>query len=247
MEPNSGWVEGAAMNDRYHRAARDGYLDVLKEATRKELNAPDEDGMTPTLWAAYHGNLEALRLIVGRGWVRRPGTGFSCSIHVISKFFPPVTQLIQIWTVFNYYSIILIWFSLFPSVRVDLKSVDSFRNFFRRRLWMWNFNHDKQNRKLLKRRISKYLLKILLTWAWIYKHTPSHPFTNHMVQLMEVYTFKQPDYRERSQQQDFIKHPDTCIWSRITLCLISQMWLRLIRYIAAQSRCRSSFNLTQLQ
>ncbi|KAF7659900.1 hypothetical protein LDENG_00291590 [Lucifuga dentata] len=55
------------MDDRYHRAARDGYLDVLKEATRKELNAPDEDGMTPTLWAAYHGNLEALRLIVGRG------------------------------------------------------------------------------------------------------------------------------------------------------------------------------------
>ncbi|XP_028842768.1 Usher syndrome type-1G protein isoform X2 [Denticeps clupeoides] len=55
------------MNDRYHKAARDGYLDLLKEATRKELNAPDEDGMTPTLWAAYHGNLEALRLIVGRG------------------------------------------------------------------------------------------------------------------------------------------------------------------------------------
>lgn len=63
------------MNDRYHRAARDGYLDVLKEATRKELNAPDEDGMTPTLWAAYHGNLEALRLIVGRGWVQSPGPG----------------------------------------------------------------------------------------------------------------------------------------------------------------------------
>ncbi|CAL1588249.1 unnamed protein product [Knipowitschia caucasica] len=55
------------MNDRYHKAARDGYLDLLKEATRKELNAPDEDGMTPTLWAAYHGNLEALRLIVARG------------------------------------------------------------------------------------------------------------------------------------------------------------------------------------
>uniref|UniRef100_G3TV82 USH1 protein network component sans n=1 Tax=Loxodonta africana TaxID=9785 RepID=G3TV82_LOXAF len=55
------------MNDQYHRAARDGYLELLKEATRKELNAPDEDGMTPTLWAAYHGNLEALRLIVSRG------------------------------------------------------------------------------------------------------------------------------------------------------------------------------------
>lgn len=59
------------MNDRYHKAARDGYLDLLKEATRKDLNAPDEDGMTPTLWAAYHGNLEALRLIVGRGWVKK--------------------------------------------------------------------------------------------------------------------------------------------------------------------------------
>ncbi|MGH0145449.1 UNVERIFIED_CONTAM: hypothetical protein FKN15_059881 [Acipenser sinensis] len=55
------------MNDRFHRASRDGYLDLLKEATRKELNAPDEDGMTPTLWAVYHGNLEALRLIVARG------------------------------------------------------------------------------------------------------------------------------------------------------------------------------------
>ncbi|XP_010629053.1 Usher syndrome type-1G protein [Fukomys damarensis] len=55
------------MNDQYHRAARDGYLELLKEATRKELNAPDEDGMTPTLWAAYHGNLESLRLIVSRG------------------------------------------------------------------------------------------------------------------------------------------------------------------------------------
>lgn len=55
------------MNDRYHRAARDGRLDLLKEATRKDLNAPDEDGMTATLWAAYHGNVEALRLIVSRG------------------------------------------------------------------------------------------------------------------------------------------------------------------------------------
>ncbi|CAM4422966.1 hypothetical protein PO909_002354 [Leuciscus waleckii] len=55
------------MNDKYHKAARDGYLDLLKEATRKDLNAPDEDGMTPTLWAAYHGNLDALRMIVARG------------------------------------------------------------------------------------------------------------------------------------------------------------------------------------
>ncbi|KAL7850491.1 hypothetical protein SRHO_G00198400 [Serrasalmus rhombeus] len=52
---------------RYHKAAIDGYLDLLKEATKKDLNTPDEDGMTPTLWAAYHGRLEALQLICSRG------------------------------------------------------------------------------------------------------------------------------------------------------------------------------------
>ncbi|XP_066498569.1 ankyrin repeat and SAM domain-containing protein 4B [Hoplias malabaricus] len=52
---------------RYHKAAIDGYLDLLKEATTKDLNTPDEDGMTPTLWAAYHGRLEALQLICSRG------------------------------------------------------------------------------------------------------------------------------------------------------------------------------------
>lgn len=55
------------MSDRFHRAARDGYLHVLKEATRRDCNQPDEDGLTPTSWAAYEGNIDALRLIVGRG------------------------------------------------------------------------------------------------------------------------------------------------------------------------------------
>ncbi|CAL1294846.1 unnamed protein product [Larinioides sclopetarius] len=53
--------------DRFHRAARDGHLDLLQEANRKELNSRDEDGMTPAMWAAYYGHLDALRLIVGRG------------------------------------------------------------------------------------------------------------------------------------------------------------------------------------
>ncbi|XP_062915491.1 ankyrin repeat and SAM domain-containing protein 4B-like [Mobula hypostoma] len=55
------------MSGRYHKAARDGYLAPLKEATRKDLNSSDEDGMTPTLWAAYHGHLEALQVICSRG------------------------------------------------------------------------------------------------------------------------------------------------------------------------------------
>ncbi|KAG8188284.1 hypothetical protein JTE90_012117 [Oedothorax gibbosus] len=53
--------------DRFHKAARDGYLDLLQDANRKELNSRDEDGMTPAMWASYYGHLDALRLIVGRG------------------------------------------------------------------------------------------------------------------------------------------------------------------------------------
>ncbi|XP_008530479.1 ankyrin repeat and SAM domain-containing protein 4B [Equus przewalskii] len=55
------------MSTRYHQAASDSYLELLKEATKRDLNLCDEDGMTPTLLAAYHGNLEALEIICSRG------------------------------------------------------------------------------------------------------------------------------------------------------------------------------------
>ncbi|NXY06916.1 ANS4B protein, partial [Pteruthius melanotis] len=55
------------MSSRYHKAAADGNVGLLKEATRKDLNTSDEDGMTPTLLAAYHGYLEALEVICSRG------------------------------------------------------------------------------------------------------------------------------------------------------------------------------------
>jgi len=42
-------------------------LDVIREATRRDCNSKDEDGMTPTLWASFEGNLDALRLLVSRG------------------------------------------------------------------------------------------------------------------------------------------------------------------------------------
>ncbi|XP_020707846.1 Usher syndrome type-1G protein homolog isoform X2 [Athalia rosae] len=54
-------------SERYHKAARDGALEILKEATRRDCNARDEGGMTPTLWAAFEGNIDALRLLVARG------------------------------------------------------------------------------------------------------------------------------------------------------------------------------------
>jgi ankyrin repeat protein len=52
------------------RAAKDGLIDVLKEATRRDVNTKDVDGMTPTLWAAFEGRLDALRLLVGRGYAK---------------------------------------------------------------------------------------------------------------------------------------------------------------------------------
>lgn len=42
-------------------------IEVLKEATKRDCNGRDEQGMTPTLYAAFYGNLEALRLLCGRG------------------------------------------------------------------------------------------------------------------------------------------------------------------------------------
>ena len=42
----------------YHQAARDGFLELLRETTRIDTNSRDEDGMTPTLWAAFEGNVE---------------------------------------------------------------------------------------------------------------------------------------------------------------------------------------------
>ncbi|NXG72722.1 ANS4B protein, partial [Baryphthengus martii] len=78
------------MSSRYHKAAADGNLDLLKEGTRKDLNTSDEDGMTPTLLAAYHGYLEALEVICRRGgdpdkcdiWGNTPLHHAACNGHI---------------------------------------------------------------------------------------------------------------------------------------------------------------------
>lgn len=51
----------------FSRAARDGMLDVIKEASKREINSKDEAGMSMVLWAAFEGKLDALRLLVGKG------------------------------------------------------------------------------------------------------------------------------------------------------------------------------------
>ena len=66
---NGGDPGRVKMSDVFHRAAMDGYLDKLKEGNRKQMNTHDEDGCTPAMLAAQHGNLDALRIIITRGWV----------------------------------------------------------------------------------------------------------------------------------------------------------------------------------
>lgn len=41
---------------------------MLREANSSEVNTKDVDGMTPVLWSAFEGHLDALRLLVGRGY-----------------------------------------------------------------------------------------------------------------------------------------------------------------------------------
>ncbi|XP_003243130.1 Usher syndrome type-1G protein homolog [Acyrthosiphon pisum] len=65
------------MSTRFHKAAQDGFVNLLKEATKRDCNAKDDDGMTPTLWAAFKGHLEALRVLVGRG-----GDPEKCNYHL---------------------------------------------------------------------------------------------------------------------------------------------------------------------
>ncbi|NP_001121501.1 ankyrin repeat and SAM domain-containing protein 4B [Xenopus tropicalis] len=55
------------MSTRYHQAAIDGYQEILKEATKKDVNTTDGDGMTPTILAAYHGHLDVLEILCHRG------------------------------------------------------------------------------------------------------------------------------------------------------------------------------------
>jgi hypothetical protein len=72
------------INSVNFRAAKDGKLDILKEATRSDCNSRDEDDMTPTLWAAFEGNLEALRLLVGRGCVCGHNKAFQTLVLLVA-------------------------------------------------------------------------------------------------------------------------------------------------------------------
>jgi ankyrin repeat protein len=53
----------------YHYAAKISNIETLKKATEKDLNKRDDDGRTPTHWAAFKGNINALILIISKGYI----------------------------------------------------------------------------------------------------------------------------------------------------------------------------------
>ena len=55
------------MSGIYHKAAKDGLLEVLRHVNKRDANKRDEDGMTPVHWAASCGNLECLRILCAKG------------------------------------------------------------------------------------------------------------------------------------------------------------------------------------
>lgn len=113
------------------RAARDGALEILKEATKKDCNMRDEGGMTPTLWAAFEGHIDALRLLVARGYARslprslaerksssRRRVIILClSVHFLSKMrrhfltvLYPLPHPVRHLTFFSYFSFFFLFF-----------------------------------------------------------------------------------------------------------------------------------------
>lgn len=50
-----------------HQAAKEGNVPVLKKASKKDLNVPDEEGWTALHWAAWNGSIPAIETIVSKG------------------------------------------------------------------------------------------------------------------------------------------------------------------------------------
>lgn len=50
-----------------HQAAKEGNVAVLKKASKKDVNVPDEEGWTALHWAAWNGSTVAMEIIVSKG------------------------------------------------------------------------------------------------------------------------------------------------------------------------------------
>lgn len=51
----------------FHQAAKEGNVQLLRRASKKELNKPDNTGWTPMHWAAWNGAAELLKAAIDKG------------------------------------------------------------------------------------------------------------------------------------------------------------------------------------
>ena len=62
-------AEQGSADTPIHHAAKEGDIDVLKKASKKELHREDKDGWIPLHWSAWKGNVEAIKTILTKGQV----------------------------------------------------------------------------------------------------------------------------------------------------------------------------------
>lgn len=67
----------------YHFAAKASNIEILKKATKRDLNQRDHEFRTPTHWAAFKGNLKALIVVLSKGYELKL---FQLKLRFISKY-----------------------------------------------------------------------------------------------------------------------------------------------------------------
>lgn len=71
----------------FHQAAKDGNVQLLQRASKKELNKQDNTGWTAMHWAAWNGNVELLKAVIGKGAdVNATDKNGSTSFHVAAQY-----------------------------------------------------------------------------------------------------------------------------------------------------------------
>ena len=62
-------AEEESVDTPIHLAAKQGDVVTLKRASKKDLHREDRDGWVPLHWAAWKGNVDAIKTILAKGQV----------------------------------------------------------------------------------------------------------------------------------------------------------------------------------